>query len=81
MVEEVAFKRIDVRLAEQLVRAVARGEDFILKTHAELAADVGSSREVVSRILRDLSQRGLIKSSRGRIEVVDVARVQALASQ
>ena len=81
VVEEVAFKRIDVRLAEQFVREIARGENVIHKTHAELAADVGSSREVVSRILRDLAHRGLIQSTRGHIEVLDAAALQALAAQ
>jgi len=81
VVEEVAFKRIDVRLAQQFSRAIARGEPIILKTHAELAADVGSSREVVSRILRDLAHRGLIQSSRGHIEVLDAAALEQLAAQ
>ncbi len=81
VVEEVAFKRIDVRLAEQFAHQLERGETVICKTHAELAADVGSSREVVSRILRDLAQRGLIHSTRGHIEVLDAAAIQALAAQ
>ena len=79
VVEEIAFKRIDVRLAEQFARELARGEIVINKTHADLAADVGSSREVVSRILRDLAQRGLIKSGRGFIEIIDKDAVLALS--
>lgn len=81
VVEEVAFKRIDVRLAEQFVRSLEQGEAVVRKTHAELAADVGSSREVVSRILRDFSQRDLINSGRGSIEVLDEAAIRALARQ
>ncbi|MBL7000809.1 MAG: Crp/Fnr family transcriptional regulator, partial [Gammaproteobacteria bacterium] len=46
VVEEVAFKRIDVRLAEQFARELEKGEVMMQKTHADLAADVGSSREV-----------------------------------
>jgi CRP/FNR family transcriptional regulator len=82
VVEEVAFKRIDVRLAEQFVRGMQQsGDQMIKKTHAELAADVGSSREVVSRILRDFSQRDLISSGRGFIEILDKPSIEALARQ
>ncbi len=81
VVEEVAFKRIDVRLAEQFVRSLDKGDATINKTHAELAADVGSSREVVSRILRDFSQRDLINSGRGCIEILDPQAIRSLASQ
>ena len=76
VVEEVAFKRIDLRLAEQMMSALDRGERRLAKTHAELAADVGSSREVVSRILRDFSERGLIRSRRGEIEIVDAEAIR-----
>ena len=81
VVEEVAFKRIDVRLAEQFVRALQQGNQVIKKTHAELAADVGSSREVVSRILRDFSQRDLISSGRGSIEILNAQAITDLARQ
>ncbi len=81
VVEEVAFKRIDVRLAEQLVRSLQQEQTVLRKTHAELAADVGSSREVVSRILRDFSQRELIRSGRGHIEIVNGEALRVLASQ
>lgn len=81
VVEEVAFKRIDVRLAEQFVRDLAHGESVIQKTHAQLAADVGSSREVVSRILRDMAHRGLLISRRGHIEITDSESVLQLSRQ
>lgn len=81
VVEEVAFKRIDVRLAEQFVRSLSRGDKVLHKTHAEIAADVGSSREVVSRILRDFSQRGLINAHRGSIDIIDDQAIHDLAQQ
>ncbi len=79
VVEEVAFRRIDLRLARQLVQALQRGEREVRKTHAELAADVGSSREVISRILRDFSEQGMIRAGRGVIEVLDAAALRRLA--
>lgn len=81
VVEEVAFKRIDVRLAEQFVRSMQQGGNIINKTHADLAADVGSSREVVSRILRDFAQRNMISAGRGCIEIIDKAAIIELAQQ
>lgn len=81
VVEEVAFKRIDVRLAEQFVRSMQQGGNIINKTHADLAADVGSSREVVSRILRDFALRNLISAGRGWIEIIDKAAIIDLARQ
>ena len=81
VVEEVAFKRIDVRLAEQFSRVLANGETTLNKTHAELAADLGSSREVISRILRDFADRGLISTHRGHIDIHDQAAIDQLAGQ
>jgi CRP/FNR family transcriptional regulator, anaerobic regulatory protein len=79
VVEEVAFKRIDVRIAEQLVRNLEHGNRVMQKTHAELAADVGSSREVISRILKDFAERGLVNLTRGSIEVIDLESIQHLS--
>jgi len=81
VVEEVAFKRIDVRLAELFVRSLNQGQSTINKTHADLAADLGSSREVISRILRDFAQRELIHSGRGSLQILDPAGIMQLSQQ
>ena len=81
VVEEVAFKRIDVRLAQKFARCLARGETSLQVTHAELAADLGSSREVVSRILKDFVQRGLIETGRGSILFADRQAIEQLSRQ
>jgi len=81
VVEEVAFKRIDVRLAEQFLKSLDQGNNIVNKTHAEIAADVGSSREVVSRILRDFVHRGLINANRGSVEIIDSQAIKNLAQQ
>ena len=41
-------------------------------THQEIANEIGSSREVISRLLEDFAQRGIVSLSRGEIEVLDV---------
>ncbi len=81
VVEEVAFKRVDVRLAEKFARSLAQGESSLQVTHAELAADLGSSREVISRILKDFAQRGLIETGRGSILLADRAGIERLSRQ
>ena len=66
LVEEVAFQRVDKRTADYLLD-LADAEGKIKKTHQEIAADLGSSREVISRILKDFEHKGLITLSRGEI--------------
>lgn len=70
LVEEVAFQRMDVRLAAYLVHAAdASGE--IERTHEVVAVDLGTSREVISRLLKDFERRGFVVLSRGIIRVRD----------
>ena len=70
VVEEVVFQRMYRRVASLLL-VKARFQNPIQVTHQELAAELGSSREVISRILEDFSQIGLIRPGRGTIEVLD----------
>lgn len=67
LVEEVAFRRMDERLEEWLLGRAARGP--VLITHQELAVELGTAREVVSRLLKELEKRDMVRLSRGRIEV------------
>jgi CRP/FNR family transcriptional regulator len=70
VVDEVVFKRMDRRVAVLLLNQ-ARARNPMRVTHQEIAAELGSSREVISRILEDFSREGLIESGRGVIEVLD----------
>jgi CRP/FNR family transcriptional regulator len=49
----------------------ARLENPIHITHQEIASELGSSREVISRILEDFKRQGLIKTFRGIVEILD----------
>lgn len=71
LVEEVAFRRMDTRIAEYLVQA-CNGLQTIQTTHQKIAADLGTSREVVSRILKDFEHRGWVGLARNMIEVKDL---------
>ena len=70
VVDEVVFKRMDRRVASLLMNQ-AQVQNPKRVIHQEVAAELGSSREVISRILEDFSREGLIESGRGTIEVLD----------
>ncbi|EXI91764.1 MAG: Global nitrogen regulator [Candidatus Accumulibacter sp. BA-94] len=75
LVEEVAFRRLDQRLAKLLL---ARG-DAIHCTHQALADELGSVREIVSRLLKGFAAAGLVSLAREQIMVVDRAGLRQLA--
>jgi CRP/FNR family transcriptional regulator len=79
LVEEVAFQRVDKRTAEYLLH-LADADGKITKTHQDIAADLGSSREVISRILKEFEHRGLISLSRGEIHTENLIALQRAAS-
>jgi CRP/FNR family transcriptional regulator len=70
VVDEVVFQRMDRRVASLLL-AKSKTDRLIRVTHQEIAAELGSSREVISRILEDFSRLGLIESGRGTIVILD----------
>lgn len=76
LIEEVAFQRLDQRLASVLL-----GKGRVLHvTHQQLADELGSVREFVSRLLKGFSDQGLVKLSREQIEIIDPARLRGIAS-
>lgn len=66
--QAAVFHRIDARLARHLAR---RGSGPVEATHQDLAVELGTAREVVSRHLKVFEKRGLVRLGRGTIEVVD----------
>ncbi len=75
IVDEIAFRRMDARVASLLLSR-CQSEQPIRITHQEIAAELGSSREVISRILEDFAVHKAIRSARGTIEVLDVPWLQ-----
>jgi len=75
-VEEVAFGRVDARLAKHLLQHRERQHGPIAATHQQLASELGTAREVVSRQLKAFEKKGWIALQRGSIEIV---QPQALA--
>jgi CRP/FNR family transcriptional regulator len=70
VVEEVAFRRMDGRVAALLLSR-GQAQNPLRITHQEIASELGSSREVISRLLEDFVSRGLIRTQRGSVEILD----------
>jgi CRP/FNR family transcriptional regulator len=75
LVEEVAFRKLDQRLAALLL---SRGQ-VIQATHQALADDLGSVREMISRLLKNFAEQGLVALGREQIEVLDVQGLRRVA--
>ncbi len=77
VVEEVAFRRVDLRLANRLLDETEPPRPReVDTTHAQLAVELGSAREVVSRILKEFERRGYVHLVRGRVEVTSREELQ-----
>jgi CRP/FNR family transcriptional regulator, anaerobic regulatory protein len=78
IVDEVVFQRMDRRVASLLLKKV-KTLNPIRTTHQEIAAELGSSREVISRILEDFSEKGWVEVGRGTVEILDVDGLESRA--
>lgn len=80
LVEEVAFGHMDCRLAQHLLD-LGGAPKMIEKTHYDLAVELGTAREVVSRLLKEFERRGWVRLHRGKIEIVGSEELRALAEK
>lgn len=71
LIEEIVFNKMDKRIAEFLLKNTTAENQIIEITHEETAIELGSAREVVSRILKEFEKSAFIKLSRGKITVSD----------
>ena len=76
LIDAVAFQRLDQRLAAALL---GRGPDLAL-THQELADELGTVREMVSRLLRRFEREGWVELARERIHIRDSAALRTVAA-
>ena len=76
LVEEVAFRKLDQRLAALLL-----GKGCVVHTtHQQLADELGSVREMVSRLLKGFAEQGMVRLGREQVEVLDAAGLRRMAS-
>lgn len=79
LVSEVAFRRVDARLAA-LILEETRLAPVLETTHERLAQHLGTAREVVSRLLENLRDDGVLAIERGALQVLDRGALEATAS-
>lgn len=78
LVEEISFGRIDARLARALIHYIDT-DTMVHITHQNLATELGSAREVISRQLKEFERQGWVELLRGNIKVLDIPALERFA--
>ena len=82
LMEQIMWKSFDKRLAAFLTEESAiEGTNILKVTHEKIANHMGTAREVVTRMLRYFQGEGLVKLTRGAIEITDAAGLDALQDE
>ena len=80
LMEQIMWKSFDKRLAAFLLEEASLEQNPALKiTHEKIAAHMGTAREVVTRMLRYFQSEGMVKLTRGAIEITDEKKLQTLS--
>lgn len=80
LIEQIMWKSVDKRLAHFLLEESAIENSDILKTtHEMIASHLGSAREVITRMLKYFQSEGMVRLSRGTIEILDPERLETLS--
>lgn len=77
LLDEVAFHSLDARLAKVLLDAKSA---TITRTHQQIADELGTAREVVSRQLKRLEQKNVVNLGRGQVEIIDRNTLEKMVS-
>ena len=81
LMEQIMWKSLDKRLAAFLLEESAIEESCSLKiTHERIAGHMGTAREVVTRMLRYFQSEGMVKLTRGTIEITDKKKLESLCT-
>lgn len=81
LLDQILYKKLDSRLAAFLIEEKERGNDPLTMTHEEISRQLGTAREVVSRMLKYFQREGLIQQSRGCTHITDLDKLMALARE
>ena len=80
LMEQIMWKSFDKRLASFLLEeSTLEGSTSLKITHEKIANHMGTAREVVTRMLRYFQSEGMVKLTRGTVELVDEDRLEALS--
>lgn len=77
LIDDIVFQRMDVRLAARLLELADAGQ-VVRATHATLGTELGTAREVISRILAEFQRRGWVEQSRGELRLIGRAGLERL---
>ena len=81
LMEQIMWKSFDKRLAKFLLEeSVLEEMDSLKITHEKIANHMGTAREVVTRMLRWFQSEGMVKLTRGTVDITDRKRLQKLAN-
>ena len=78
LIDDIVFQRMDVRLVARLLE-LADAEGIVRATHAVLATELGTAREVISRTLSEFQRRGWVEQARGEVRLVGRTGLERLA--
>ena len=82
LIEQIMWKSLDKRVAAFLLEeASIEGSDRLKITHEYIANHLGSHREVITRMLRYFQNEGIVKLSRGVVEITDTEKLEELNEQ
>lgn len=71
LIDEIVFKKMDERVVQLLLERLHEDGDTLSMTHDEMAVELGTAREVVSRVLKGVEKEGLIHLLRGKVQLVN----------
>ena len=78
VIDGVAFRSVNSRLGEYILKKTANGKHPLYATHSEIARDIGSAREVVSRLLKRLEKEEIVHLFRGKLEVANAKKLSEI---
>ncbi len=81
LIEEICFNKMDKRLSEYLLQRFKNDGSLVREiecTHEQIALELGSAREVISRILQELKRSGAIELARKKITLKDIDKLSAM---
>ena len=82
LIEQIMWKSLDKRLAEFLLEEISiEGTEKLKITHETIANHLGSHREVMTRMLKYFQNEGMVKLSRGMIEITDSEKLESLSNE
>ena len=82
LIEQIMWKSLDKRVSAFLLEeASIEGTNTLKITHEYIANHLGSHREVITRMLRYFQNEGIVKLSRGVVEITDTEKLEELSDQ